>query len=117
MIGLDSFGPSSEVKNVDDGNVDPTRWGGILLKPEYKAQREQYAGLIINDLEALLGPRNRKVRFASKDRLGTGRKKRVNHGMEKGAKKLRDAFRLWARQNPGRPLRAGVAARVALLGW
>lgn len=117
VIGLDSFGPTSEVKDVDDGHVDLRRWGGLLLRPDKAAEREQYAGLIIADLEALLGPRNRKIRFASQNRLGTGRKKRLTKGMEQGARKLQKAFQVWRRQNAGREMRAGVAARANLLGW
>ncbi|MEN8150234.1 MAG: hypothetical protein ABFS86_10450 [Planctomycetota bacterium] len=116
-IGLDNYDPASEWKDLNNGDIDPNRWGGMLLHPRRKADREQYAGLIVSDLEALLGPRNRKFSLSSKNRLGSGRKRRIRNGMGSGAKKLKRALQRWQRTSPSGRLKAGVTAKMAALGW
>ena len=114
-IGLDSYDPMSEWKNVDSptpavGNT----WGGLILRPNQKAARKSYAEKIVSDLEALLGARNRT--FRNKNQLGTRRKSRINNGMEEGAKKLKKALRTWRRRFPNQDVK-GVKAKMDLLGW
>ncbi len=116
-IGLDSYDPASEWKDLNNAHIDQQRWGGMLLMGNQKANRLAYAGMIINDLEALLGPRNRKIAFASKNRLGTNRKGRMNNGMENGAKKLKTLLQNWSRSNPNNPHKPAIAAKMAALGW
>ncbi|MGJ8638089.1 MAG: hypothetical protein ACSHYA_01735 [Opitutaceae bacterium] len=116
-IGLDNYDPSSEWKDLNNAAIDANRWGGILLLDSKKPEREEYARSIISDLEGLLGPRNRSYRFLPQNRLGTGRKRRLRHGMESGAKKLRRFLQNWQRANPHHQHKPAIAAKMALLQW
>ena len=116
-IGLDNFDPAGESKDVNSANLDKKQWGGMLLRPSERANRETYAGLIITDLEALLGPRNRKIPLGTTKRLGNARKARLTKGMVSGAKKLKTTLKAWLRKNPNSQFKAGIAAKMAALGW
>jgi len=123
-IGLDNFDPFGQHRHVDGPqaqNMDLSihTWGGNLLLKTNAAQRNTFVKATIEDLEALLGggQRNRKTRFGSQDRLGTGRKRRLLKGLDSGAKKMKKAFAGYRKRAQGRNFSDGVARKLTALGW
>lgn len=122
-IGLDSYDPRNEWKVLNNSaltGMTPTdfRWGGIVLQRNKKAEREEYAREIVVDMEALLGPRNRKIPRGTTNRLGTRRKARLVHGMDSGAKKIKRALQRWKRKNPPNDAHyTDIVAKMNALGW
>jgi hypothetical protein len=123
-IGLDNFDPYGEQRHVDGAqaqNMDLSihTWGGNLLLKTNGTQRNEFVKATIEDLEALLGggQRNRKTRFGSQARLGTGRKRRLLKGIDSGAKKMNKAFSGYRKRAQGRNFSEGVARKLNTLGW
>lgn len=111
-IGLDNFDPYSEFKSPHQA-VDDS-WPGLLLIESDNVKRH-FAERVIEDLEHLLGPRSRKVKFLNSDRLGKRRKDRLVDGIDTAAARLRHLVRQYANATPNPP--AGVTSRLAALHW
>lgn len=113
-IGLDSYDPSNMHNDLKIPVNKADGWPGMLLGPDKNAERLQYAEKIIFDLEMVLGPRNRKIAFASKNRLGKNRKERLLNGMRSGKDIIKRSL-MPLRGRPNFPV--GLSTRMALLGW
>lgn len=124
-VGLDNYDPFSqqrhmsgqEATNMDLG-VDC--WGGHLLKSANKTKRDDFIKSIVADLEFLLGgARNRKIAFASKNRLGNARTARISKGMDNGTKLLKKAFAKFRviGQQQNKQFAEGISRKLAVLGW
>lgn len=115
-IGLDSFDPANDFNkmtmDVRQHTVNP--WAGVLLIGDRKVDREKFVRDVIDDLEMALGPRNRKIAFASTNRLGTNRTKRLLDGMLAGRKIIQQAV-VPLKNRPNLPI--GMVSRIAVLGW
>jgi hypothetical protein len=121
-VGLDNYDPFGETRHVEgvsaqQMDLSDQTWGGHLFLKRNNVLREDFAGAVISDLEALLGPRNRKNPFGSQNRLGTARKKRILNGIDSGAKKIHDVFDAARRNANGRQLPVGITRKLAALGW
>jgi hypothetical protein len=112
--GLDSYDPSNYHNDLRMPVGPNDDWAGMLLAKGWDQQRQTFAGNVIFDLEMVLGPRNRKIAFASKNRLGSNRKQRLLNGMLSGMKIIQRTL-LPARNRPNFPV--GLATRMSLLGW
>ncbi len=120
-IGLDGFDPYSDFKNPgmtvnaqEHGSVD--QWPGRLLASTQGPARRQFATGCVADLETVLGPRNRKIRFASKLRLGGNAGHRIAAGMDQGINVLKQKMLAW-RANPAKPMPPVMTSRMQVLGW
>jgi hypothetical protein len=87
VIGLDSWDPYSEQITDMSGNAGGD-WIGGLLAPDMKAERLKYAQDICDDLNLMLGPRNRRFSFLQQTRLNPDAPQRIVKGMESITKKL-----------------------------
>ena len=121
-VGLDNFDPFSQSRYIEGAqaqqmDLSDQTWGGHLFLKRNAASREDFAGAVVSDMEALLGPRNRKSQFLSQNRLGTARKKRILAGIDSGAKKIHDKFQALRRTANGRQFPEGIARKLTALGW
>jgi hypothetical protein len=113
-IGLDSYDPNNEFREMNTALNQQSDWGGLLLTAAKTAERNRFVEGVISDLEMALGPRNRKIAFASKKRLGSNRKERLLNGMLSGKNIIqRTLVPLKAKPN----LSPGLRTRIALMGW
>lgn len=113
-IGLDSYDPSNYHNDLRTPVGKNDDWPGMLLARGMDQDRMTFAGNVIFDLEMVLGPRNRKIAFASKTRLGSNRKQRLLNGILSG-KNIIQRTLVPRRNSPGFPI--GLTTRMALLGW
>jgi hypothetical protein len=117
-IGLDSFDPNGRfgqvtltVDQMEAANPLDDLWSGRLLAPNAGAQRKKFAQDLFDDLQAALGPRNRKLFFLSKNRLKSNGAARILAGMEQAIPLLRQRLdRKLGRSNP----LPGLASRRAV---
>jgi len=120
-IGLDAYEASGEFRMLDqpvahlEHNGD---WPGRHLanNPGEAQWRAQFAGLVVADLEAALGPRNRKVAWGRTQRLPKNAVSRVINGMDEGIRELRTSFAQYVNK-PGKARPAGLMERLTILGW
>jgi len=122
LSGLDMFDPNTRFRSWDESiatveNTFNERWPGRLLSPWGSDVREAFSQAVVEDLETVLGERNRRFCFARKKRLVKGAEQRVLAGIEAGAASLRSRF-----VGPGRTpkdprARDGLKERFRLLGW
>ena len=110
VSGLDFLDPGSENKSHQMSVADQGEWGGKLLRRDEKSNRMKFVHKVVDDLNDVLGPRNRKAFFLRKNRLGSDACNRLNWGMEDGALKIK------AMLKTKRDLPAGTADRLRLLG-
>lgn len=112
MIGLDSWDPWGADEGDMNANVSHNNWLGTILAPSKGGPRLEFARLIVDDLNELLGPRKRRFDFLQKTRLNPDAPQRIVKGMESITKKL--VAKLEASQKrPGAP--AGIASRLSVL--
>jgi hypothetical protein len=120
-IGLDTWDPGSQHKDLRDPlNEQLARWPGRLLADPAKADRTTFADMVVDDLETVLGPRNRN--FFAKALVGTDRldrqaKPRVVTGIEAGARKIRDYLKHRYGPASRQTLPVGLAQRLSAAGW
>lgn len=120
-IGLDTWDPGSQHKNLREAlNEQLSRWPGRMLADAAKAERVTFANMVVEDLEMVLGPRNRN--FLAKALVGTDRldkqaKPRVVAGIESGAQKIRDYLKHRYGPASRQTLPVGLAHRLGALGW
>jgi hypothetical protein len=87
-IGLDSWDPSNEYVGDMNRPARADEWFGALLAPSRAANRLAFAKDICDDLNLLLGPRNRRFDFLQQTRLDSDAPQRLVKGMEAITKKL-----------------------------
>lgn len=83
------FSVAAQEQNHITGTNQLGAWPGRLLHPNRAADLRLFAAGVIDDLEAALGPRNRKLAFASKRRLPQKSADRLFNGIVAGANEIR----------------------------
>jgi hypothetical protein len=121
VSGLDSWDPNSPTKNLRQrlAQEDVNReWGGYLLGPARSVTvhgqaitLDAFATGVIADLEAVLGPRDRKIPGATTRRLDPHARARLLAGMATAVPKIRARLRGLA------ALPAMLQDKAAALGW
>jgi len=111
-IGLDSWDPTADGNYADMTKNVGYGWLGDILAPDKKADRLKFAQDIADDLNLLLGPRNRKFSFLQQTRLNPDAPKRIAGGMDKMIKKLIDKMEA-SLKRPNPP--AGLQSRLVKL--
>jgi hypothetical protein len=123
-IGLDAFDTSSvyndHIKPLNKIERDSVaHWPGRMLAANKIADRMTFARDIVDDLETLLGPRDRKLPFTNTHRLSSDAARRIYKGMDSGVAKIKERLRKYLesdkRQNDRVP--PGVIDRASALGW
>jgi hypothetical protein len=114
-IGLDSYDYTSTFRNMNQSVADLSDelapYFGVILGDNQHGNRKQFSVNCIEDLEAVLGPRNRKLAFATQRRLPSNAAKRFEKGMVAGAKLIKTKFA----NKPNLPV--GMSSRKTALGW
>jgi hypothetical protein len=87
MVGLDSWDPHGDSNSRMDRAVEYD-WLGHLLAPAKAAERLTFARHVVDDLNALMGPRKRRLGFLQKTRLNSDAPQRIVAGMDKMSKLL-----------------------------
>lgn len=114
--GMDPWSGSSPLRNFEtDAGPDiadlDIKWTGRLLADDQRADREQIGYDVVDDLETLLGPRNRKLFLAKTTRLPRDAGERITRGIEQGTLQLKRHLLSKSRQQPG------LVKRMETLGW
>lgn len=121
-VALDAFDPYSQLKDVsktvdqlENGTLGECWFGRLLAPtPAAKGLRELYAKDIVDDLEDVWGPRNRRLPFLRTRRLDRKAPRRIVTGMElarvKIIQKLEALMRKYGNQVP-----AGLQSRYDIL--
>jgi len=111
-VGMDAWSGSSASRYLDQ---PPSReWTGVRLKDDQRAWRAQVAAEAAADIEAVLGPRNRRNPFGSPDRLPKNAGQRIAAGMDQGIATLKTKLLNMYAPNQRPP---GLQARIIALGW
>ena len=123
-IGLDAFDPSSAYRDQvqplkDIESNEPAKWPGRMLAANKVAERMAFARDIVEDLETLLGPRNRKLPFTNTHRLDSDAARRIYKGMDSGTTKIKEQLRKYLQSNKRQNdlVPRGVIDRACALGW
>jgi hypothetical protein len=116
VFGLDSFDLTNQFKNLDTfGKAsEGFNYPGTILRQDAGPARQALAQKIVNDMETILGPRNRKIIFASTKRLPPDATARIVRGMQSGALKILNYLKQKYR---GRPQSQAFQERLRALGW
>lgn len=120
-IGLDAYEAMGVFRNYNatiDQLEGADEWGGRLLaeNPAARARLKEFCRLVIADIEAILGPRNRRGlgRLGRTSRLPADAVTRLQHGIIAGALPIKAKMRqLAGRANPP----AGLISRLTVVGW
>jgi hypothetical protein len=116
-MGLDSLDPTNQFKDMDtfQSAIESSfSYSGTILRQDAANQRRVLAMKIVSDFETVLGPRNRKIAFARKERLPKDAPQRIQRGIESGAQKIQSHLKS---RFGGRPTSADFAMRLQALGW
>ncbi len=117
VLGLDSFDPSNQFKGIDayEGLVDElNQYPGTLLKSSNAAERRSIAQKVANDIETVLGPRNRKIAFAKKTRLPKQAAARIERGIVTGGEKI---LRFLKQKYAAGGVSRSLQQRLQAIGW
>lgn len=121
-IGLDAYEAQGEWRQMDKKvsvlESKNEKWPGRHLMNDSNEEkwRKDFAAMVAADLEAALGPRNRKVAWGRTQRLQKNAATRIFNGMEAGIRELKTNFAQYVRkQGAQRP--AGLTDRLQILGW
>jgi len=122
-IGLDAYEAQGAWRKMDQKvddieQAEHEEWPGRHLRDtQNEAQwRAQFAALVIGDLEAALGPRNRKVAWGRTRRLPKNATTRLISGMNAGITELKASLVQYANKiGKARPV--GLTDRLQVLGW
>ncbi len=118
-IGLDAYEAMGMFRNYQQTipNLEGIdQWSGRLLAntPASNVALKTFCDSAIADIEDVLGPRNRKFRFAKTRRLPSNAANRLQHGVLAGALPIKAKMRMLAgRPNPS----PGLISRLQTLGW
>lgn len=113
-VGMDAYAGSAEFRSLAEAGRPDPRWAGYRLRDDQKPWRMRFAQEVAADLETALGPRNRKVFFASKNRLPGNAGERIARGMDDGITELKKTLLRIFAPNARPP---GLSARMIALGW
>jgi hypothetical protein len=122
-IGLDAYEAQGAWRKLDKKiseieQAEHEDWPGRHLSndPAEAQWRVQFAALVISDLDATLGPRNRKVAWGRTRRLPKDATARLISGFNAGIAELKTNFvRFVNKQGKVRPV--GLTDRLQILGW
>jgi hypothetical protein len=129
VSGLDSWDPFSTLKVTRkhlNEQLGHNEWGGYLLQEHGTVTingrvitRGVFAEGAIDDLETVLGPRDRNFFLLRNKRLPMDAKRRLKQGMMSGATKIRDHLRELRRreQFQGKRLPVLLQDKITALGW
>lgn len=120
-IGLDAYEAMGVFRDYNQTIAQlegADRWGGRLLAATQAARVElrDFCRDVIADIEAILGPRNRKGlgKLGGTSRLPSNAVTRLQHGVISGSLPIRAKMRqLAARPNPP----VGLIDRLTIVGW
>jgi hypothetical protein len=117
LAGLDVLDPNNSFKNVNQKLAidEVTPWLGSILGKTKAAERMQFCHDVVEDLNSVLGPRNRKVKFLQQTRLGAQAANRLFSGMQIGMDRIKQS--LSRHLKASKPLPVGLGHRAELLGW
>jgi hypothetical protein len=123
-IGLDAFDTSSAYRDYIQPlqqveNVSTIKWPGRMLAANKVADRMAFARDIVDDLETLLGPRDRKLPFTNTHRLNSDAARRIYKGMDSGVVKIKERLKKYLHSDKRQADRVppGVIDRATALGW
>jgi hypothetical protein len=111
-IGLDSWDPYTMQEKDMGQAVNVNGWSGAILGPKEKGKRLTYATHIADDLNMLLGPRNRRFAFLQQTRLDPDAPQRIVNGMESVTRALISKVQA-SMKRPNAP--AGLESRLKIL--
>jgi hypothetical protein len=123
-IGLDAFDTSSAYRDyiqplqqIEKNSV--VNWPGRMLAANKVADRMTFARDIVEDLETLLGPRDRKLPFTNTRRLNSDAARRIYKGMDSGTAKIKERLRKYLQSDRRQidKVPPGVIDRASALGW
>lgn len=126
---LDTYDPNSPFRDTRSPDVQAQefggdRWPGRLLEANAARRLRDVLRRVVDDLVWALGPRDRKIPFASTARLPAEAVDRLGAGIRAGAQDLRTMLTAWRATPPARWTAAhggGLSPlfldRMALLGW
>ena len=115
VLGLDVFDPSNQFKDFDafvETDFDP--YPGRIHRPDASGRRKVLAQEVAQDLETVLGPRNRAFGFLKQTRLPSNAAARIEKGFDDAAK----AILTYLKQkyaNGGIPI--AMSRRIEACGW
>jgi hypothetical protein len=115
--GLDAFDGNSEFTKWSgplQKNMSQEHWPGHLLRPDGVNARRTYTERIAEDLNVVLGQRNRRLPVFSKLRLQKDAGQRLLNGMNQGAEKIRVHL---TSKYESRLMPQGLSERFAALTW
>lgn len=118
-LGLDAYEALGTFRHLDQTvavleNNSGEQWSGRRLAANQAQWRLQFATLCIADLEAALGPRNRKVVWGKTNRLPNNAAQRLANGIDLGITDLQNKLGPW-RNKVNCP--AGLLDRLNVLNW
>jgi hypothetical protein len=119
VLGLDAYEALGMFRHLDQTvavmeNNSGGQWSGRRLVPNQAPWRLQFATLCIADLEAALGPRNRKMLPGRTNRLPNNAVQRLANGIDLGITDLQNKLGPW-RNKANCP--AGLMDRLNVLNW
>ena len=92
VLGLDSYDPNNKNSDINQtiealdakADFDFDKWQGGLLSSGQTERRKAFCADIFEDLNDILGPRNRRFYFLKQKRLDPKRAARISKGMDEG---------------------------------
>jgi hypothetical protein len=115
VAGLDILDPSNGHKNTSGKLKDGYEWMGELLDKSKAEKRMKFCHDVIDDLNYILGPRNRKFSFLETKRLGSQAANRLYQGMKTGCEKIQGICLPYRKAHGTLP--TGLEDRFAKLNW
>jgi hypothetical protein len=115
VLGLDVFDPSNQFKDFDtfvETDFDP--FPGRIHRPDAAGRRKVLAQEVAQDLETVLGPRNRKFGFLKQTRLPGNAASRIEKGFDDAAKAILSYLKQ-KYANGGIPI--AISRRIEACGW
>ena len=113
ISGLDAYDPGNMSKNMDSKEL-PVNYYGSILRQDAIAKRRELFTMLIDDLEMVMGPRNRALSIMKQTRLTSSAPQRLETGMMQGAQKILIGLR---QKYAGGNIPMGIQHRLQALGW
>jgi hypothetical protein len=114
FVGLDQFDPNSAISRAPDTFNPKVFYAGVLLRDDKAADRRKMLQDVADDIEALLGPRNRKAFFLQKTRVPKDGVSKMELGMKEGGQKILMHLKQKYAQG-GMPI--AMKDRLTAIGW
>ncbi len=114
LLGLDNYDPGTLQKDFNAPLHPGQPYLGEILNPKNKANRTKVCLDLVDDLETLLGPRNRAFSFLQQTRLPSNAAARIEKGIDEGALKILMYFKQKFARG-GIPI--GMVERFQRIGW